>query len=90
MKVNIHCSFKINYFTLQKNPSLPSRPYIIGLTGGSGSGKSSVAQYLLRLGAFHLDMDSLGHNIYTPGGPVYEQVIEAFGPGTIDFGEAIF
>ncbi|XP_063156813.1 bifunctional coenzyme A synthase [Candoia aspera] len=64
----------------RKDPSLPSSPYVIGLTGGTGSGKSSVAQYLLHLGAFHLDMDSLGHNIYTPGGPVYEQVIEAFGP----------
>ncbi|KAM6450066.1 bifunctional coenzyme A synthase isoform 1-T2 [Liasis olivaceus] len=64
----------------RKDPSLPSSPYIIGLTGGSGSGKSSVAQHLLHLGAFHLDMDSLGHSIYTPGGPVYEQVIEAFGP----------
>ncbi|XP_025020330.1 bifunctional coenzyme A synthase isoform X2 [Python bivittatus] len=68
----------------RKDPSLPSSPYIIGLTGGSGSGKSSVAQHLLHLGAFHLDMDSLGHTIYTPGGPVYEQVIEAFGPGTVE------
>ncbi|KAH0626806.1 hypothetical protein JD844_002031 [Phrynosoma platyrhinos] len=63
----------------KKEPSLPRYPYIIGLTGGSGSGKSSVAQHLVRLGAFHLDMDRLGHNIYMPGGPVYEQVVEAFG-----------
>ncbi|XP_044300719.1 bifunctional coenzyme A synthase [Varanus komodoensis] len=63
----------------QKDPSLPHYPYIIGLTGGSGSGKSSVAQHLVHLGAFHLDMDSLGHNIYVPGGPVYEQVVETFG-----------
>ncbi|XP_070584981.1 bifunctional coenzyme A synthase-like [Erythrolamprus reginae] len=64
----------------KKNPSLPSSPYIIGLTGGTGSGKTSVAKYLAQLGAFHLEMDTLGHNIYTPGGPVYQQVIKAFGP----------
>ncbi|XP_070584978.1 bifunctional coenzyme A synthase-like [Erythrolamprus reginae] len=64
----------------KKNPSLPSSPYIIGLTGGTGSGKTSVAKHLARLGAFHLEMDTLGHNIYTPGGPVYKQVIKAFGP----------
>ncbi|XP_053219335.1 bifunctional coenzyme A synthase isoform X2 [Podarcis raffonei] len=62
-----------------KDPGVPCHPYVIGLTGGSGSGKSSIAQHLVRLGAFHLDMDSLGHNIYHPGGPVYAQVVEAFG-----------
>ncbi|KAJ7313637.1 hypothetical protein JRQ81_005202 [Phrynocephalus forsythii] len=63
----------------RKDPSLPSHPYIIGLTGGSGSGKTSIAQHLVRLGACHLDMDRLGHDIYVPGGPVYEQVVQAFG-----------
>ncbi|XP_054848168.1 bifunctional coenzyme A synthase [Eublepharis macularius] len=74
----------------RKDSSLPPFPYIIGLTGGSGSGKSSIAQHLAQLGAFHLDVDALGHNIYAPGGPVYHQVVEAFGgdilkeDGTID------
>ncbi|XP_020641230.3 bifunctional coenzyme A synthase [Pogona vitticeps] len=63
----------------RKDSSLPSHPYIIGLTGGTGSGKTSIAQHLVRLGAFHLDMDRVGHNIYVPGGPVYEQVVQAFG-----------
>uniref|UniRef100_A0A8D0AZ07 Bifunctional coenzyme A synthase n=1 Tax=Salvator merianae TaxID=96440 RepID=A0A8D0AZ07_SALMN len=63
----------------RKDPSIPCFPYVIGLTGGSGSGKTSVAQHLVRLGAFHLDMDSLGHSIYRPGGPVYEQVVNVFG-----------
>nr|XP_056719581.1 bifunctional coenzyme A synthase [Euleptes europaea] len=74
----------------QKDSSLPPFPYIIGLTGVSGTGKSSIAQHLARLGAFHLDVDTLGHDIYAPGGPVYDQVVEAFGgdilkeDGTID------
>ncbi|XP_068120099.1 bifunctional coenzyme A synthase [Hyperolius riggenbachi] len=72
------------------NPSIPLRPYIIGLTGSSGSGKSSVAKRLEGLGAALIDCDKLGHQSYLPGGPAYEQVIEEFGPdvvcedGTID------
>ncbi|XP_069809151.1 bifunctional coenzyme A synthase [Dendropsophus ebraccatus] len=72
------------------NPSIPSRPYIIGLTGGSGSGKSSIAQRLEKLGAALIDCDKLGHQSYKPGGAAYQQVIDAFGSdifcadGTID------
>ncbi|KAJ6658239.1 hypothetical protein lerEdw1_001506 [Lerista edwardsae] len=68
----------------QKDLSLPSYPYIIGLTGISGSGKSSIGQHLARLGAFYLDMDVLGHNIYLPGGLVYDQVVEAFGSDIVN------
>ncbi|XP_073539682.1 bifunctional coenzyme A synthase isoform X2 [Phyllobates terribilis] len=72
------------------NPSIPSRPYIIGLTGGSGSGKSSIAQRLEKLGAALIDCDKLGHQSYKPEGPAYQQVIDEFGSdilcedGTID------
>ncbi|KAM3920811.1 bifunctional coenzyme A synthase [Leptodactylus fuscus] len=72
------------------NPSIPSRPYIIGLTGGSGSGKSSIAMRLEKLGAALIDCDKLGHQSYKPGGPAYQQVIDEFGTdivcedGTID------
>ena len=38
-----------------------SLPYIIGLTGGSASGKSSIARYLETLGAGVIDCDKLGH-----------------------------
>nr|XP_009672461.1 PREDICTED: bifunctional coenzyme A synthase [Struthio camelus australis] len=64
----------------QKNPALPSRPYVIGLTGGTGSGKTSIAKYLEDLGAFLIDADKLGHAVYVPGGPAYEQVVATFGP----------
>ncbi len=37
------------------------KPYLIGLTGGSASGKSNIAQYLNRLGAGIVDCDKLGH-----------------------------
>ncbi|XP_062451319.1 bifunctional coenzyme A synthase [Rhea pennata] len=64
----------------RKDPSLPSRPYVIGLTGGTGSGKTSIAKYLEHLGAFLIDADKLGHAVYVPGGPAYEQVVATFGP----------
>lgn len=54
---------------------------MIGLTGISGSGKSSVAQRLKGLGAYVIDSDQLGHRSYAPGGPAYQPVVEAFGTG---------
>uniref|UniRef100_A0A8B9C4X8 Bifunctional coenzyme A synthase n=1 Tax=Anser brachyrhynchus TaxID=132585 RepID=A0A8B9C4X8_9AVES len=60
-------------------PTLPSRPYVIGLTGGTGSGKTSIARLLGQLGAFLIDADKLGHAVYLPGGPAYERVVAAFG-----------
>ncbi|KAM6042608.1 bifunctional coenzyme A synthase [Theristicus caerulescens] len=63
----------------RQDPALPSRPYVIGLTGGTGSGKTSIAKLLGHLGAFLIDADKLGHAVYVPGGPAYEQVVAAFG-----------
>lgn len=62
-----------------KRPELPAHLYVIGLTGISGSGKSSIAQRLKGLGAFVIDSDHLGHRAYAPGGPAYQPVVEAFG-----------
>ena len=62
----------------------------IGLTGGIGSGKSTVTSILGELGATVIDADKVGHAIYLPGGPAYNDVIAAFGgdvlaaDGTID------
>ncbi|XP_053555207.1 bifunctional coenzyme A synthase [Bombina bombina] len=61
------------------NPNIPARPYVIGLTGGSGSGKTSIAKRLEALGAALIDCDKMGHESYKPGGPAYQQVIQEFG-----------
>ena len=52
----------------------------IGLTGGIGSGKSTVAQMLGELGAPIIDADKVAHTTYAPdGGAAYAAVIAAFG-----------
>jgi dephospho-CoA kinase len=51
----------------------------IGLTGGIGSGKSTVTKILDEFGAPILDADKIAHTTYAPGGPAYDAVIAAFG-----------
>lgn len=51
----------------------------VGLTGGLGSGKSTVAGIFARLGAHALEADELGRQMMLPGEPVYAAVIAAFG-----------
>ena len=51
----------------------------IGLTGGIGSGKSTVSKLLATLGAHIIDADRVGHEIYLPGQPAWKQVSDTFG-----------
>ena len=51
----------------------------IGLTGGIGSGKSTVALILGEFGAPILDADKVAHTTYAPGASAYDGVIAAFG-----------
>ena len=55
----------------------------IGLTGGIGSGKSTVSKLLADLGAPIIDADKIGHAIYGPDGPAYPDMIAAFGEGIL-------
>jgi dephospho-CoA kinase len=51
----------------------------IGLTGGIGSGKSTVAQMLVARGAGFVNADLVGHRSYLRGTPTFERLIETFG-----------
>jgi dephospho-CoA kinase len=55
----------------------------IGVTGGIGSGKTTVTKFLEELGAPIIDADKVGHAIYVPDGPAYSEVIAAFGRGIL-------
>lgn len=59
-------------------------PYLVGLTGGIASGKSSIFKRLQVLGAFPVDCDKLGHEAYKPGMPAYSKLLEEFGHGIVN------
>ncbi|MBQ8972309.1 MAG: dephospho-CoA kinase [Clostridia bacterium] len=56
-----------------------SKPYIIGLTGGIGCGKSEAAAYLASLGAFHIDADAISHELTAPNGGALGAIHAQFG-----------
>lgn len=53
---------------------------LVGLTGGVGSGKSTVAAMLRELGAEVVDADEATHAVYEPSSPGYDAVVREFGP----------
>jgi dephospho-CoA kinase len=56
---------------------------LIGLTGGIGSGKSTVSALLAERGAVVIDADAITRDVQRPGTPVLEAMIERFGPGIL-------
>ena len=56
------------------------KPHSLGLTGGIGSGKSTVAQMLVACGAQLVDTDAIARQLTQPGGAAMPALAEAFGP----------
>ncbi|MDP2930927.1 MAG: dephospho-CoA kinase, partial [Chloroflexota bacterium] len=52
---------------------------VIGLTGGIGTGKSTVSKFLVELGALVVDADKVGHEVFKPGTEAWREVVAAFG-----------
>jgi len=59
------------------------RPVAIGLTGGIGSGKSTVAGLLVAQGACLVDTDAIARALTLPGGAAMPAVTDAFGAGAV-------
>jgi dephospho-CoA kinase len=57
----------------------PAVSRIIGLSGGIGSGKSTVARELQALGATVIDADAIVHELQAPGAPLLDEIAAAFG-----------
>jgi len=58
-------------------------PRNFGLTGGTASGKSTVARILEELGAKVIDADRVGHELLRRSHPVHQQVVARFGQGIL-------
>lgn len=56
-----------------------STPWILGLTGGIGSGKSAVAQHFIDLGVHLVDADHAARWVVEPGRPALRKIAEHFG-----------
>ena len=62
--------------------------FVIGLTGGIGTGKTHVSRLLEGLGAVVVNADLLGHEVYTPHSEGWHAVVKAFGDRVVsDNGE---
>lgn len=74
----------------QQTGTPPGSPPVVGLTGGMGAGKSTVAALLAERGAYVIDADRVGHAVLAPEGEAYAEVVAAFGrdilaaDGTVD------
>lgn len=63
--------------------------YRVGLTGGIGSGKSTVAQYFSALGVPVIDADEIAHELVAPGAPALARITQVFGGGVLEAGGAL-
>jgi dephospho-CoA kinase len=57
---------------------------VVALTGGVGSGKSTVAAHFAQLGVPVIDADEISHALTAAGSPVLDLVSDAFGEGLVD------
>ncbi|MCL4800715.1 MAG: dephospho-CoA kinase [Burkholderiales bacterium] len=58
--------------------------FVVGLTGGIGSGKSTVARMFAELGADVVDADELAHRLTAPGGAAMDAIRAEFGGDFVD------
>ena len=56
---------------------------VVGLTGGIGSGKSTVSRLFQKLGASVVDADAIVHELQTAGSPLLDRIVDAFGSGVL-------
>lgn len=60
-----------------------SKPWILGLTGGIGSGKSAAAEHFAKLGVHVVDADHAARWVVEPGRPALAKIAERFGHGVL-------
>lgn len=58
--------------------------YVIGITGGIASGKSTVARQLRDLGILVIDADEVARTVVEPGKPAWQAIVKQFGAGILN------
>ena len=71
------------WFTTRSRLTYGVAVLLIGLTGGIGSGKSTVSRLLHGRGAVIIDADGIVHELQAPGRPVFESMVAEFGPSIV-------
>jgi dephospho-CoA kinase len=64
-------------------------PFVVGLTGGIGSGKSRAADLFAALGACVIDTDAVAHELTAPGGAALPAITARFGAAVVDSSGAL-
>ena len=62
---------------------LGSMTHTLGLSGGIGSGKSTVSRLFQQLGAAVIDADAIVHELQAPGTPLLAEIVSAFGASVL-------
>jgi dephospho-CoA kinase len=70
--------------TYMTTPDTTQRSWRLGLTGGIGSGKSTVAHMLAERGAALIDADAISRGLTAPGGRAMAAIAQNFGPQLVD------
>jgi dephospho-CoA kinase len=58
--------------------------FVIAITGGIGSGKTTATRYFRDKGAVVIDLDEIAHDLLEPGGEPYSAIVDEFGAGVLD------
>jgi dephospho-CoA kinase len=67
----------------------PNKRLVIGITGGFGTGKTTVSRMLKRCGARVVDADAISRRMLVPGKPAYRDVVRRFGEAILGRGRRI-
>lgn len=60
-----------------------NRPFVIGVTGGIGTGKTAVCNLFAELGVETIDADEIAREVVAPGQPALAELVAAFGPSIL-------
>lgn len=75
--------------TLKNNKAIQKKPFCIGLTGGIGSGKTTVSTYFESLGVPVIDADVISRQLTQKEGAAYSKILSHFGNSILNSNEEI-